>query len=141
MLTDGEVDSARFDAQQYVKERRIELHLDPEFLDRAIQRQIVLRAFVDADSDPDAPKPFFDSIDDIKDLDAALVLQLFHLYCGHQQAMEPLAHLSEEEVEELVAVLGKSGSSERLMGLDRPSLLSCVLSMACVLRTMQRSSK
>jgi hypothetical protein len=136
MLTELEMDTCRIDAQEYVKSKRVETLIDPEFLDRAISRFVVFKAFVDPDSkNTDFPEPFFGSLDVVKALDPAMVVQLFSLYNAHQFAVDPLTHLPQEEVDELISQLGKPGSKERLMTLDRDSLLRCAISLAHALRS------
>jgi hypothetical protein len=141
-LTSSEMDQCRLDAQAYVKERRADVFIDPEILDLAISRNVIFKAFVDPDSkNSDFPDQFFDSLDDVRGLDAPLVTQLFALYANHQYAVDPLSHLPEEEVQELVAHLGKPDAAGRLMTLDRDSLLRLLLSTAAVLRSMQPTPK
>jgi hypothetical protein len=139
MLTDCKIDSVRIDAQNYCKGKKVDLMLDPDFLDRAIMRYTILAAFVD----PDKPEQqFFEGIDDVMSLDNVMVRTLYELYIAHQQAMDPLAYASREEVDALVAQLGKPGSDEgRLSLFDRPTLQSFVLSMACALRSMRQQPK
>lgn len=135
MLTDGKVDTIRCDAVAYCKAKKVDLMMDPEFLDRTIMRLTIAEAFVD----PDKPtEPFFDGVEDVMLIDNVMVRTLYELYIAHQQSMDPLAYVSPEEVDALVAQLGKPGNSEaRLSLFDRPTLLSCVLSMASLLRGTQ----
>jgi hypothetical protein len=132
MLTDGKVDIIRCDAVMYCKAKKVDLSMDPEFLDRTIMRLTIAEAFVD----PDKPSEhFFDGVSDVALLDNVMVRTLYELYIAHQQSMDPMAYVSREEVDALVAQLGKPGNAEgRLSLFDRPTLLSCVLSMASMLR-------
>lgn len=132
MLTDDEIDTLRLNAVNYCKSKQVDLHMDPDFLDRTIQRLTVFHAFVD----PDKPgEKYFEDLGDVMGLDGIMVLTLYQLYLSHQQSMDPLAYVSEEEVDALIAQLGKPGNAEgRLSLFDRRSLLSFVLSMASMLR-------
>jgi hypothetical protein len=139
MLTDGKIDTIRCDAVTYCKTKKVDLALDPEFLDRTIMRYTILEAFVDPDKPAEA---FFDGIGDVMLLDNVMVRALYELYIAHQQSMDPLAYVSREEVDALIAQLGKPGSgAERMSLFDRPTLLSCVLSMASVLRETQQTRR
>lgn len=139
MLTDGKIDTIRLDAQNYCKTKKVDIMMDPEFLDRTIMRHTILASFVD----PDKPgEPFFDGIGDVLSLDNVMVRTLYELYIAHQQSMDPMAYVSREEVDALVAQLGKPGNAEgRLSLFDRPTLLSCVLSMASLLRETPQTPK
>lgn len=132
MLTDGEMDSVRLRAQDYTSKRKCEFVLDPDFFDRAIQREAISCAYVDAENNEE---PFFSSPDEVAEMDAPAVRACWELFVQHQMAMDPFAHCSREEVDELVALLGKSGDLEGLSRLFAPSTQwSFVLSMANVLR-------
>jgi hypothetical protein len=132
LLSDRELDGIRLRAVEYVKTKKADLLLDPEFLDRTIQRETVACAFVD----PDKPShAFFASQEEVASLDNLTVRTLYELYIAHGQAMDPYAFCPPEEIEELIAALGKSDSSAARMSLfDAPTLRSCVLSMARMLR-------
>lgn len=139
-LTDDQLDDARAAAALYVKERQIDLVVDPEFFDRALHREVVLRSVVDPDS-PDRA-PFFESAAQVREMDSLLVRSLYELCIHHQQAADPYAHVTGEEVEALVAQLGKSNDSvARLSLFDRPTLVSFVLSMASLLREKSATPK
>lgn len=132
MLRDHELDSARAAASDFVRKHKIELVIDPEFFDRAIKREVISRAFVDASAPDDA---FFGSQDDVADMDAALVAACFELYSRHQIYVDPYSHCDAEEVDELLELLGKSGTSAETWRLfDAPTLWSFVLSMGARLR-------
>lgn len=139
LLTNSENDRIRLEAVTYCKTKKADLALDPEFLDKAIYGLTVYEAFVDPDKPDDR---FFEDIDDVRGLDAKLTRTLYELYITHQESMDPLSRLSREEVDALVAQLGKSEISvARLSLFDRDTLQSCVLSMACVLRETRPTSK
>lgn len=131
LLTEGDLDSVRVAAADKCKEKRVELNMDPDFLDRCIHRFTILRAFFDTEKGD----PFFKSFEEVSQLDNLLVHQLYAMYRLHQQSMDPLAHLGPEEVGAVVEHLGKSGSSVASLSLfDVPTLQSLVLSMAAMLR-------
>lgn len=139
MLSDDEMDGVRLEAQEYVKKKKCELVIDPEFFDRALHREVIARAFVDAEQQDE---PFFSSMREVRELDPALVVACFELYTRHQIAMDPFAHCTREDVEELVDLLGKSPESEELSRLfDAPTLWSFVRSLALRLRETQQTPK
>lgn len=139
MLSDLELDGVRLRAQDYVKARKCELVIDPEFFDRAIQREAIAQAFVDPDKHEE---PFFASPEEVAQLDAQAVRACWELFQRHQISMDPFAHCTREEVDELVELLGKSGDTEALSKLFEPSTLwSFVASMASVLRERSQTPK
>jgi hypothetical protein len=132
LLRDEEMDAVRLQAQQFVLTKKCELAVDPEFLDRAIKRELISRAFVDAEKTDEA---FFGSQASVAELDAPMVLACFELYNQHQMMVDPYAHCSEEEVAELVELLGKSPDREATLRLfDAPTLRSFVISLAATRR-------
>lgn len=132
LLSDEEVDGARLQAQQYVLGKKCELMVDPEFFDRALKREIISRAFVDAENHDHA---FFGSQKDVAELDASTVLACFELYGMHQMQVDPYSHCSPEEVAELVELLGKSPDSAATLRLfDAPTLRSFVASLVALRR-------
>lgn len=139
LLTDAELDSVRLQAAEFAKKNRADLTIDPEFLDRAIHREVISRAFVDPEHPQEA---FFGSQNDVAELDNLTVRALFELYMLHQQALDPYAFCPPEEVEKLVEALGKSERSVETLSLyDAPTLRSFVLSMASTLRSTRASLK
>lgn len=135
LLTDAELDGARLQAAEFCKTSKANLVIDPEFLDRAIHREVISRAFVD----PDAPdEAFFAKQDDVAELDSLTVRSLYELYVAHHQAMDPYAYCPPEEVENLVKTLGESESSVGLLSLyDAPTLRSLLFSSVSMLREMR----
>lgn len=140
LLTDSELDSVRLQAAQFAKARQADLAIDPEFLDRAIHRELISRAFVDSEH-PDVP--FFPSQNDVALLDNLTVRSLYELYVTHQIALDPYAFCPPEEVEKLTEAMGKSESSVAgLLNLyDAPSLRSFVLSLVSMLRATRAVPK
>lgn len=128
LLTDAELDSVRLQAASFAKTKQADLVVDPEFLDRAIHRELISRAYVDAEKQDE---PFFPSQNDVAALDNLTVRSLYELYITHQQSLDPYAFCPPDEVEKLVETLGKSESSVGILNLyDAPTLRSFVLSMA-----------
>jgi hypothetical protein len=139
LLTDAELDSVRLQAATFAKKQHADLIIDPEFLDRAIHREVISRAFVD----PAAPdEPFFGSQNDVAELDNLTVRALFELYMLHQQALDPYAFCPPEEVEKLTEALGKSERSVETLSLyDAPTLRLFVIILASMLRATRASPK
>ncbi len=131
ILADHEIDSARLAAQQHVASRCQKLRIDPEkaiasdpeLLDREIERQIVWRACVDPESAAKPqPDPFFPSDQDVRELDGALVRDLFNVYLDHQEYISPRLSLSAEEVDRALTEAGK-GRLEVALRLCEPDTL------------------
>ena len=140
LLTDSELDNARLQAVQFAKQRQADIAYDPEFLDRAIHREVISRAFVD----PEHPEaPFFPSQNDVAVLDNLVVRSLYELYVTHQMALDPYAFCPPEEVEKLADALGKSESSVvAVLNLyDAATLRSFVLSTVSMLRATRAVPK
>lgn len=139
LLTDRELDGIRLRAVEFAKTKKMDLIFDPDFLERIIQRETIAAAFCDPDKPTDA---IFGSQEDVAKLDNLTVRTLFELYVAHGQAMDPFTFCSEENVQELLDALGKSGSSVARMSLfDGPTLRSFVISMASMLLEMQQTLK
>lgn len=123
VLLESEIDQCRLDAITYAHAKAKRLNLSPvemlsidsEIVDREVQRAIVFRAFVDADtldkSDGDGkkkdPAPFFSTLQAVRQLDAVMLLCLSTLYLEHVDYVNPYRNLGEAEVEELADALSK----------------------------------
>lgn len=139
VIDEAEFDLIRLEAARICKEKKVEAVLDPEFFDRMVHRLVVLNAFFDVD---DKQGKFFSSYEEVSKLDTLLLRTLYELYCTHVQAMDPLAYCSAEEVEVIVAQLGKSDvGAARLSLFDKPTLVSFALSLAHQLRSTSATSK
>lgn len=139
LLSEEELDDVRLKAAAFCKRKQVDLIVDPEFFDRAIHRYTVLGAYVVADNED---KPFFEDFNQVLTIDPLLMRTLYELYLAHAQALDPLAFVSKEEVDAIVAALGKSeGSVARMSLFDRPTLLSFVLSMAHLQRAQSPTHK
>lgn len=129
LLSEEQLDDVRTEAVAFCKTKQVDVSWDPDFLNRAIQRFTLLRAVLD----PNDHERFFNSQADIAKLDPHIVLTLYELYQTHAQAMDPLSYVSEEEVDALVAQLGKSPNPAAGLSLfDRRSLVSFLLSMVAL---------
>ena len=144
LLSDRDIDLARFEAQIYLEAqcKKVQLTLasfvavDPESLDREHQRQVLLRAFVDPDTPVERPTMFFSDISQVRSLDSVLVTQLWEIYVDHQDTVNPRLRLTEEGVESLVEGLKEPQSATLILaGFDRPTLVSLVRSLASRLST------
>jgi hypothetical protein len=131
VLLESEIDQCRLDAIEYAnaKAKRLKLSpaemlaIDSEIVDREVQRAIVFRAFLDAEtvgqggdefSDSEkrsggakGPAPFFPALQAVRQLDAVMLLALSTLYLEHVEYVNPYRSLSEAEVEELADALSK----------------------------------
>lgn len=149
LLSETEGDAARVAAAQYVeawgKKRGMSSQaiqiLDETLVIDATKREIVWRAFVDADK-PD--EKFFPSVEDVLSLSAIEVDGLYRAYVEHQEATCPRASLSDEAVEQLIDALGKDEAPAGLGLLttfERGTLEVFVRSMALRLRATSLSTK
>ena len=144
-LTEMENDAARSEAHARVVKRCKPkgwdpvkyIDADPDAFQRLIERQVLWRAFFDADTIESAnPEPFFPSDADVDSLTPAQVAGLTEAYLEHQDWTNPQRQLTEEEVAGLVADLGKASTAEVLLSSFAPNTLrACVISMACALRS------
>lgn len=142
ILTDDQLDAARLSAAAYCKKRGADVSIDPEFFDRAVQREIVALAIVDPDAPADEPRTFFASAEDVRQLDASILLTLWQSYLAHADAVSPLRKLDESEVRDLVEALGKGSPPAGLLsGLDAGSLRRLSISLALALRERLPTSR
>lgn len=139
MLSDSEVDAAKLAAQKYITEVKANLDIDPEFLEREKQRQVVWRAIVDPTTvEETPPKPFFPSYRDVRDLDAALVNALWWAWSDTQEEMAPVTRIPEGELDLLVDAMSKGSGREEVLTLFAPDTLrALVRSLALRLSTSQ----
>lgn len=145
VLTEAEIDDARVEAQARVRDEakrrgwdaNSAVDMDPDLLQRAIDREVVFRAFYDpATTASEKPERFFPTPADVRSLDAVTLTRLASLYVEHQQTVSPLRHASDEEVTAIVEALGKAREPRAALApYARSSLESLVLSMASRLRS------
>ncbi len=133
LLTDGEQDAARLQAQRYCKDKSADLLSDPQFMDRALMRYTLLAACFNVDA---GGGKLFSSHDELLQLDVTLLHTLYGMYETHRVSIDPLLYCSAEEVDGLVAALGKGEIGLRRLSLyDLSTLRAFVLSMASRLRS------
>ncbi len=144
LLSDREVDEARADAATYIEARwkragfdvEKSVRIDPEALEREHQRQCLVRALVDPNSDVDKPAPFFPSVEKIRDLDTSCVQALWEEYIDWHDAIDPRGTLSDAQVEEIVEAFSKEPNEPALLAHFEPATLRSLLrSMARRLST------
>jgi len=148
LLSERDIDLARFEAQMYLdrQAKKVQLSLiefvqvDPESLDREHQRQVIQRAFVDIDSDaalpPEKRPTFFRNIEEVRSLDSVLTQQLWEIYVDWQDTVNPRLTMSEEEVSALIASLKDEQMSRLILApLERETLQSLVRSLGARLLT------
>jgi hypothetical protein len=142
VLTGEEIDQCRLAAAGYMKKRRADLALDPDFFDRALQAELVASAFLDVDSHPDSPDVFFSSSDQVRKLDQAIQHTLFSAYLQHQDEISPLRRLNEDEIRELVNALGEGRSAEAILNAcDAATLRVLLRSLASALQETRQTNK
>lgn len=141
LLTEDEFDGCRLRAADYVQKRRAAMAIDPEIFDAALRREVVAMCCYEP-ANLNQPSAFFPGAEDVAKLDPQTVRALFILYDMHREALEPYRSGDKEEVEAVVEALGKSHESGGLLSMfDAPTLRTCVLTMARVLRANSQTSK
>lgn len=147
VLSDEEIDDARLDAQALLTKRcrsrnldvETYVKVDPEPLERAVEHEIIWRAFVDTDN-PDIA--FFPSPDEVKSLPSVTVRALLDIYLDHQETVCPRITLGEADVERLVDALGKEHEPQVILAQFAPETLRlCVRSLASRARELSRTGK
>lgn len=140
-LTDAETDQVRLEAINYCKKHKVDSTFDPDFFDRVIMREMISRAFVDPDSDPNDPKPFFGTSSDVAELDVVTVRALYEIYDIHLNIIDPYVSITKDQAMEVASLLGKSqGSAEILKLYDASSLRNLCLSLAELVRETSRTA-
>ena len=139
VLTDGEVDDARLQAQvtlrDWSKGRALDpvsvVDIDPEHFTRQQMREVVFLATHDPDTTESLkPERFFLTPHDVRHLSTTEVQGLFDLYVQHQASVTPLREAGEEEVGELLEAMGKGPVVPALLAdFERSTLLRLLLSM------------
>ncbi len=139
-LDEVELDGCRIEAQRRIRDiaskRRWDVRetadIDPTLLERFVEREIVLRAFFDADTiDSSDPVPFFSSEIELARIGSVGVTDLITLYTEHQEWVNPGLFLGEEDEQKLVELLGKGPSAEvSLTGYELPTLRRLLISTA-----------
>ena len=128
LLSDHEIDRCRVDAAQWTEAKakalkmssRDLLAIDANILDRELQRRTIAKAFLDVDTlEQERPEPFFANTDEVARLDALTIDTLTEIYLDHQNAMNPLHGLDDEQAEEFFDALGKAFEDPLGPNLDR----------------------
>lgn len=142
LLSELELDEARLEAQMALRgnakargwDAESMASIEPELLQRLIERQIIWLAFYDADTVDRAgrtPERFFPTPRDVGTLDSVTVTRLFTAYCEHQTWCAPFRSMSDEEVTSFVEALGKGQTAQALLeGYERSTLARLCISMA-----------
>lgn len=145
-LAEHEIDAARVEGQrqfmsvckarEWTPERAIQI--DPLMFARLVDRQIIWRAYFDAETiTRESPEPFFPNDTDVAELDSVTTSDLLSAYVEHQEFVSPARSLGESEVRELVDEMGKGSPAIVLHSLGRASLESFTLTLAKRLSTLQ----
>jgi len=128
LLSDAEIDRCRVDAARWVQDKAKALKMsshelltiDANILDRELQRRTIAKAFLDVDTlDQERPDPFFANTDEVARLDALTIDTLTEVYLDHQNELNPLHGLDDEQAEEFFDALGKVFEDPRGPNLDR----------------------
>jgi hypothetical protein len=144
LLSERDIDLARFEAQMYLESqaKRVQLdmirfvQIDPESFDREHQRQVIFRAFVDPDTPEERPETFFADASEVRSLDSVLTQQLWEIYVDWQDTVNPRITLTEEEVVDLVEALKKERMANHILAsFGRNTLTSLARTLAARLRT------
>jgi hypothetical protein len=106
--------------------------VDPDLYQRELEQQLIFRAYLDADTLGDKrPAHFFAEPAQVGELDTVTQGRAMALFLEHQASRNPVLRLAPEEVERVVAALGKSDAPSAWLGVyDAATLRRCVLTMA-----------
>jgi len=129
LLSDREIDLARIEAQRYATRSKADLSLDPEFLEREVQRQIVWRALLDPEAREGGHVSLFPSDADLRELPAAVIEALFRLYLEHQDRTCPMQRIEADKIPELTAAI-VAGGPTAISSIEPSGLVRLVLSLA-----------
>ncbi len=112
LLTDHEIDMARIEAQRYCARIKADLTIDPDLLEREVQRQMVWRSTLEpfpTNGSPEHPR-LFQSDQDVRMLPAPVIESLHRLYLEHQDRVSPHRVLTDENIGALVELVRARGS-------------------------------
>lgn len=144
LLSDREIDDARADAMLYLQMRckprgfSVEdfVRIDPDSLEREHERQVIVRAIVDPDSDPEKPTPYFASVEKVRDLDSLVIQRLWEHYTDWHDAVDPRVGLDEGQIDDLIDAIKKEpGEPVILAHLEHVTLRRLLRSLASRLAT------
>lgn len=131
LLAEREVDFAKIEAQRFAKKLNADLEIDPDFLDREIQRQIVWRSTFEPIAKEGKLVPLFPSDAEVRDLDTVTVESLYQLYIEHQERRSVMRYLTQEQVDKLAAALRSApqSMSYELSRYDHGALVRLIVSL------------
>ncbi|MCA9616257.1 MAG: hypothetical protein R3B99_13540 [Polyangiales bacterium] len=143
-LSEAEIDGCRVEAQRRIRDVaklrgwsvQDMTDIDPDLLQRFVERSVVARAFFDpATTHTKDPVPFFASESEVEQLSSVQSTLLLRAYLEHQEWLAPLRTMSEAEAKEFAATLGKAPDPSGLLNLyEHDSLMRLCISMASALR-------
>lgn len=145
-LAEHEIDACRVEGQraflsvckarEWTPERANQI--DPLMFARLVDRQIAWRAYFDYETtNRPEPVPFFSSAADLAQLDSVTMSDLMSAYVEHQEYVSPLRSLVAEEVDAMIAALGKEQPQVVLNSLGRDALVSFAHTLAKRLSILQ----
>lgn len=139
VLTDVELDGCHRRAAEYCGKIEAVIKIDPDIFDRALRREVVEAAFFQS---VDSNDSFFESSEQVGELDDQTVIALHALYYEHRDLVAPWQSMDEKEVDEYVKLLGKSETTVDMLSLFAfRTQQSLLLSMARRLRAQSATSK
>lgn len=150
-LSEAELDGCRIEAQRRMRDlcklRGWDVadacDVDPDLLQRLVERSIVARAFFDSATIASTkPEPFFSGESEVEQLATIQMTSLLRAYVEHQEWTNPFRSLTPEGVEELADTLGKAPKPEALLGLyEHDTLRALCISLASALRSTRPTGK
>lgn len=152
-LSESELDGCRIEAQRSLREiskrrgwdAKDTADVDPDLLQRLIERSIITRAFYDPDTVPphgSTPETFFASERELEQLGSVQTTLLMQIYVEHQEFVNPHRSLSEDQAKELIDRLGKAQDAQVFLSAYAPrTLVSLCLSLASRLREISPIGK
>lgn len=132
LLTENDVDNAKIEAQRFVRKIKADLEIDPDFLDREVQRQIVWRSMFEPIASNGELVPLYASDKDVRGLDTVTLEALWNLYLEHQERKSTYRHLDQAVIDQLAETVRATPAAAAfdLSRLDHPTLVRLVVSLA-----------
>ncbi len=141
VLTEAEIEGCRVEAQVQLRKEAQQrswdpggvVLLDPQLFQQKINRQIVWRAFFDADTltGETPPQLFFESEAVVMGLDTDTVDRFLEAYLEHKQWVSPLRALTVDEAKEFLEALKKTPDPAVLLsGFEHRALVNLLISTA-----------
>ena len=147
LLSEAEVDASRRQAQvdvrAWAKQRGYDpnsvVDLDPDMLERAVQRQVICRAFYDAETlGKDKPEPFFPSTGDLDALAPTTTQALWEAYAEHQARVVAGRTATRARAQEVVESMLVGDIVASLAGAERSELVATVQELVAVIRATRQ---